>query len=264
MDFVRKNMTEVTKGMVKKAADTTGFGLEFRAKEILEGNQYTTQFNEDLIDVLAWEVCFQELLIECKGAKKGSVLLLIKEPSQKSIHPNNYVNLDISGTDTKLINTYYEYELTHRTWLTFTGDFYHLKGSDKNATLNRTTKSDFDGNFYKAQGQLSKAIAIRAKLNTSKKSEPPKDVTPILLTNAEIWVVDYENKTELKYKWVLHRVNCFDEEAKFYNNGDNMGWYVLPIVNIEYFDDFLKCLKNNTDVGISTKTSLIADGRITS
>lgn len=263
-------MSEVTKSMVKTAADSTGFGLEFRAKEILETNQYKTNFNEDLvfngisqqIDVLAWKTVCQELLIECKGSKKGSVLLLIKEPRMKSIDSNNIASLDVSGTDTKLINTYYEYSIP-RTWLTFTGDFFHLKISGKNTILNQTPKSDFDSNFYKAQGQLSKAITINAKLNTQRKTGLPKDVMPILLTNSEIWVVDYEENMEIKYKWVLHRVSCFDEETEFYRNGDNIGWYILPIVNIEYFDDFLKCLEKNTETDSNFKVSLIEDGSIT-
>jgi hypothetical protein len=242
-------MADITSNMVKEAANKTGFFLEFKAKTILEDNGYNIRFNEELIfnndsqqiDILAWKTRFQDVIIECKGAKEGSVLILVKEPESKRIHPGGICNLDIADTGSKLVNTYYHFQVN--TWLTFTGDFYHLK-NDK--ILTPATKSDIDSNFFKAQQQISKAIGLSAKINKEKESMFPKDITPIILTNATIWVVDCENNTEKKYKWVLHRVSYPDSSTTISCNGNTRSWYILPIVNIEYFEAFLKSLSQNS------------------
>ncbi len=263
-------MPEITSNMVRDAANRTGFSLEFKAKNILEQKNYNTKYNEVLIfdnesqetDIIAWETKFQDMILECKGAKEGIVLILIKEPESKKLHPSKICNLDISDTGSKLVNTYYQFE--KNTWLTFTGDFYQLKNTQEGKILTTATKNNVDTNFYKAQLQILKAIVLNANLNAKYESQFPKDITPIILTNSEIWVVDYENTTEKKYKWVLHRAILSESSAKFTCNGEPRSWYTLPIVDVQYFDDFLKSLKENTQTTMQNKNSMIKEACINS
>ena len=88
--------------------------MKFVAKQILEENSYKTKFNEELhcknefqsIDILASpnkNLDRQDFVIECKGAKTDSALILIKEPESRLVGSHNYSNFNISGTKAELV-----------------------------------------------------------------------------------------------------------------------------------------------------------------
>lgn len=239
---------EITSEMILEAANKTGFGLEFKVSQILDNNGYTIKFNEEIradghtqqVDILAWKTRYQELLIECKGAREDSALILIKEPKSKTLNPSKELgNPPINKTDFKLIQVFYDIEKVTNTWLTFTGDFYHLKKEGKNNILNRTPTNIEGGNFYKAQTQLAEAIWINAQSKNKLESQYQKNISPIIITNSELWVVDCEENTSKKYKWVLHKTSQQNQLLNLQVNDKLRYWHITPIVNICYFPDFL-------------------------
>lgn len=252
------------KDLVKEAADKMGFNMEYKAKEIFDGYNYHTDFNVDLeweghwnqVDIRAYLNKHQNFIVECKGSSMGSYLLLIKEPAVKHENYNSAPSFIIGNTGVELHQILYNAPTS--TQLTFTGDFFHKKGE----ALAPTSKNIDDSNFFKAQIQLSESIFIQSKLDEPFSYHLPKSITPMILTNASIWVIDYEKSEQINCKWALHRVSLINHSLILMHGEVEIKWYILPVVNIRYLKEFLCDYDKNTkDVG-SKRHPRVSDGII--
>lgn len=232
---------------VINAANKYGFNLEFKTKDKFEENGFITRHNilmrlgDSLleVDLIASAYTDRHFIIECKGTDSSSSLILVKE-SDGQDNVASMMRHCISGTNFRLIG----YESS--SFCSFTGDFFHYNGKE----LKKASRNDDDNNFYKAQLQIIDAICAFAQ-NESKNIS---HIIPVIVTNANIWVVDY-NKPEktdtTPCKWVLHKVKL-DNKLKLepaYEEADVLS-FVLPVVNIHYLDEFIKNTKNmNTSTG---------------
>ena len=234
------------KELIRNAACEYGFNLEFRTKAIFEQNNYTTESNKLIrdaeriieIDVIAEKDSNHIFIVECKGANKDSHLILIKEPQEDQQYFSRNViansNYRITGVESSKKDMF----------CTFTGDFFH----HQQQKLKKTSKNDSENNFYKAQAQLLEAVSLMAK----KDSKYVSHVSPIIVTNAKIWVVDYQNSSEnhagvMNYKWVFHKTQVPKILSLEKQENREALTCVVPIVNVEYLNDFLlKSLNTST------------------
>ncbi|CAM3008167.1 hypothetical protein [Legionella worsleiensis] len=233
--------------LVKTAANKYGFNLEFKTKSIFEKNGFCTKHNvlvklndESLeIDLLANKYVDRHFIIECKGTDSSSALILVKE----SVEQDNMADMrrrNIEGTNFRLVG--FEGE----NFCTFTGDFFNNNTKE----LKKSSRNDDENNFYKAQLQINDAISAFIQSASSGVSY----ITPVIVTNASIWVVDYNNpdKTEVdEFRWVLHKVKL-GNNFKFVSREEESEVlsFILPVVNINYLDSFIKdAINMNTSTG---------------
>ncbi|STY28808.1 Uncharacterised protein [Legionella wadsworthii] len=229
----------MSKEEIIEAASKSGFNL---VKDVLDKRSYHTtigkciKFNNTDIqpDIISAQWKGRHLLGECKGSTPESSLILIREAN----NPSNLFNdhgLVIENTNNRLVQFHAE---GWGAFQTFTGDFYYY--NDNKKEYKKYSKSDSENNFFKAQNQITKAIsAFSSEINSNTEQNY---ITPFIVTNSKIWVVDFNSiKTEAKaYKWVLHET-LTASVLKLEQNGKEIYKYSLPIINIEYFDDFVEC-----------------------
>lgn len=222
-----------------KAAQMSGFNLEFKAKEILDANNYSTEigkcytFNDDYIepDIVSTQFKGRYLIGECKGSSADSILILIKEANKNNNDFNSRGFKISDAPNSKLV------QFEPDGWdafKTITGDFY-------SSNLKKISKNDSKNNFYKAQNQITSGIKALADSLKNDKSEMSY-ITPFILTNSEIWIIDFnKDTTQAKpYKWALHETLAGSSLPLELACGEQRNKYCLPIINIQYFDEFVQ------------------------
>lgn len=236
--------------LVEQAAKTYGFNLEHRAKGVFEKRGCFVETNKLLfvekgfieIDIFAKNKLnsTRQFIVECKGTHKDSYLILIKDLSSEnheqikrvSIKNTNY---RITGIESAKKDIF----------CTFTGDFF----SSHQGKLKKISKNDSENNLYKAQVQLLDAISAISKTNTANNGACTY-LTPIIITNAKIWVVDYSSSTEevsvtQPYKWVFHKIQTSQEET-----ADGFFMHTIIIVSVDFLDEFVeKAINMNVSEG---------------
>lgn len=145
-------------------------------------------------------------IVECKGANLKSKLAMVEvSNSEFSRNINRYRKIKISqnhGIFGKLV----EGESIIGPYqggppATFTGDFFSLK----NKEFKRSDKNLDNNNLFKGLKQLTTAAAElkrNKKLLMEKKSNI---LIPILVTNVDICVVNYEDETIRTVPWLYHK-----------------------------------------------------------
>jgi len=138
--------------------------------------------------------------------------------------------------------------------MTFTGDFFHKD----NKGLKKTSNNDSENNFYKAQQQITDAVCAVVKNNEgiAATEETPNHLIPLIITNAQIWVVDYEKDpvNATSHKWVKHKVRS-NPALQLHNNTTLVHTYLAHVVNINYLSEFLE-KANNMNRSYGTVDSL--------
>ncbi|CAM4458392.1 MAG: hypothetical protein LEGION0403_FIIPPAGN_02791 [Legionella sp.] len=228
-------MNTSDKDLVIIAAEKYGFNLEFKTKNFFQEKGYSTEINklyyyegEPLeLDVQA-ELDDRIFLVECKGTASNSMLILIKDPddsellySRREIGKHNSRIMGFGGTDR---------------FCTFTGDFF----SKEQSQLKKLSKNDIENNFYKAQNQISNALCVVSSALTSVTPQYPVHIMPLIVTNAQIWVIDYEKMptAATPHKWVKHKV-ISNTKLNIFSNNSQVFTYLANIVNINYLKEFL-------------------------
>ena len=248
--------------LILDAANKYGFNLEFRAKKILEEKNFTVLMNQLIknedefveVDIMAGQYQGRKWLIECKGASSSSYLILIKEDAGIDTKMYNTRRHTIAGSNYRIAQ--FKPDL-NQYFFTFTGDFFNKTGKQ----LKKSAKNDAENNFFKAQSQILSAIkAISLTDTENKKSRDFPIIIPIIITNAKIWTIDYNNSAGPEvtpYKWVLHKIPTKNNLFITPKNDREFNSISILILNIEYFDDFLSNHLFNVDGEIS-----IPDGAI--
>ena len=230
----------VTQDLIKKAAERYGYNLEFKAKKILEELNFRTDLNrtstldQELIetDIIAIGGFNNDLhlIIECKGIAQGSCLLLIKETKKYEHVSEGKTRFDIDNSKYKIPL----YKSTEEIQYTFTGDFF----INNTKELKKISKDDSQNNFYKAQQQIINSILAYSRI--PEVNEPTDYIVPLIVTNAEIWIIDYNQDKPIcqNYQWVLHRLITTKFSSSF-------NFIPIQIVNINHLSDFLTTLKKS-------------------
>lgn len=223
--------------LVINAAEKYGFNLEFKTKNLFEMKGYLTEINklyyyegEPLeLDVQA-KLHDRLFLVECKGTASNSMLILVKDPdnsellySRRSIENHNSRIMGFGGAGR---------------FCTFTGDFF----TKEQHHLKKLSKNDTENNFYKAQTQISNALcAVSSTIQNSSNAEnKPIHIMPLIVTNAQIWVIDYEQDpiSATHHKWVKHKV-VSNTKLPLLSKDKKVFTYLANIVNINHLKDFL-------------------------
>jgi hypothetical protein len=247
------------KELVKQTAEKYGFNLEFKTKKILEANQYQVDLNIPLpdgteVDIKAGKYQHMQILIECKGTDPSSCLILIKEPKQEYYNSRRHI----------IAHTHYaiaQYKpAAESDFYTFTGDFFNLKPNNKE--LKKSSTSDDNNNFYKAQLQIIEALngisiresaknRLKASLGENNQGNYTRNnrcfLIPIIVTNANnIWVVDYtKDEVAVKpHKWALQKVRITNLISLEDKNGDKPYTISVAVVNISYLEQFIRHVEN--------------------
>lgn len=229
--FLGEDLMKNDIDLIVDAAEKYGFNIEFKSKKIFEELRLSPEVNIRIngieIDLVA-PYHKPRFIVECKGVSANSILILIRDSKDKS-----YLNRrNIIGTNYRI--PYYPAGIEV---ITFTGDFFAK--SQKGDELKRTSKHDGQSNFFKAQEQVAMGIAACVK-------NPLEDIHylhPIIVTNAKIWVVDYNNSNNTRpqvenYKWVIHK-SIQDSQLIDFGPDDESYFYPTIVVNIEYLKELL-------------------------
>lgn len=222
-----------------KAAELSGFNLEFKTKKVLDElylkchlNSLYRLHNEIIeIDLIAQDQTNKHLVIECKGSSTDSSLILIQEQElqRKKLIERIELNEFLRISQFPSLNDNY---------ITFTGDFFDDK-------FKRKSKDDTKNNFYKAQEQINNAIFLYSNnLAQQQREVSIQFILPLIVTNAQIYVVNFESSPTLakNCRWAFQRIK----------NTHNFGLpiildYLVPVVNINYLKDFfVECRESQT------------------
>ncbi len=115
---------------------------------------------------------------------------------------------------------------------TFTGDFF-TKDS-KNNKYKKANVNDEKNKFFKALNQLTLAADV-LRSNTKLHAENRANILlPLIVTNAEICVVNYEKNEIYTAPWVIHR-NSHNEKSLGY----------MPYVVITTVEKLPDCIDSN-------------------
>ncbi|HAT1795956.1 TPA: hypothetical protein ACSJUJ_000120 [Legionella pneumophila] len=251
------------KKLILDAANRYGFNLEFRTKKVLEEKNFSVLMNQLMksgdefveIDIRAAQYTGREWLIECKGSSDSSHLILIKEDSSND--PKSYNTKRHAIQDSNYRIAQFKPD-ENQYFFTFTGDFFNKTGQQ----LKKISKNDSENNFFKAQYQILSAIKAISLTDTDKdKSKDFPIIIPMIVTNAKIWVIDYNKSSEpgvSQHKWVLHKVKIKNNlfiAPKYEIEYDSISILVL---NIDYLDEFLGCYSYNINGEITIGNSELA------
>ncbi len=234
-------MPSLDENEIKEAADKYGFNLEFKTGSCFKEKGYSTNLNELLsgveIDVIAVNDD-EHLLIECKGACQGTALILIKAP--KNIEDK------VKGTSEKsrwILNDDYKMPiltLPREAIYTSTGDFFL---ANRNKSLVKASKNNANNNFYKAQQQVKEAMVEYLKIPPHRVEDDTNShaIVPLIVTNAEIWVVDYslEEPTVIRHNYVFHVAHVNNELTLSHVSGEVCQAFSIPVVNINSLPKFI-------------------------
>ncbi|HHF7368981.1 hypothetical protein [Legionella waltersii] len=230
--------------LILDAANSYGFNLEFRAKKILEEKSFSVLMNQLIknedefveVDIKAAQYQGREWLIECKGAANSSYLILIKEDN--GIDPKMYNTRRHAIKDSNYRIAQFKPD-ENQYFFTFTGDFFNKTGNQ----LKKAAKNDFENNFFKAQNQMLSAIKAISVTDVDKnKSRDFPIIIPIIITNAKLWVIDYNNSSApqvSQYKWALHKIPTKNNLYIAPKNEREFDSISILVLNIEYLEEFL-------------------------
>jgi len=232
--------------LILEAANRYGFNLEFRTKKALEKNHFSVLMNQLMkngdefveIDIKATQYQGREWLIECKGASNSSHLILIKEDGSND--PKSYNTRRHAIKDSNYRIAQFKPDESQY-FFTFTGDFFNANGKQ----LKKAAKNDAENNFFKAQSQILSAIKAISLTDTDKnKSRDFPFIIPVIITNAKIWVIDYNNSSApevSQHKWVLHKIPTKNSLFIAPKNEIEFDSISILVLNIEYLEEFLGC-----------------------
>lgn len=237
-----------------RTAERYGFNLEFKVQKILQDKEFHVEQNKSIshnssnieIDVVAREKnSYLHLLIECKGAAKDSALILIKSPDNifKNCQFESNIYFSIKENDDYCIPKINLSE-TDAPFCSNTGDFFTGNGD----CLKRCSKNSDKSNFYKAQQQILEAIkAYTNKIPTENEEGDSSTnfLIPIIVTNAEIWLVDYTEArpeaTELQ--WAAQAI-CNTEPTNFNflttATNEDLDYLPMLVVRVDYLGKVLE------------------------
>ncbi|ADG25964.1 TPA: hypothetical protein JBA76_08655 [Legionella pneumophila subsp. pneumophila] len=221
--------------LIQNAADKYGFNIEFKTKKIFQELELDAEvnsiFNGIEIDLVS-PSHKPKFIIECKGAQADTILVLIKESNDKAYTKHKVIK------DSKYGIPYYS--MGPSIFTTFTGDFFTKSKNE----LKRISKNDNQNNFYKALDQITKAVAACTKQPLDSEM---KYLYPLIVTNADIWVVDYNDMDKpqvVNHKWVIHKVKNDNQVINFEPDFESY-FYPVLIININYLKELLAQLVKN-------------------
>lgn len=228
----------MNKASVLKAASKSGFNLEFNTKKIFSEKGLKTEINQLYlyndtpieIDVVArCQTPKMYFVVECKGSESTSCLILVKDAVSNGktiIARSNFLD-----SKARLVG----FNSTMPIPSSFTGDFYRNNSND----LIKLSKNDQENNFYKAQQQIKDAILSFYQC-IEDDAEDFYYIVPLIVTNSQIWAVDYNNDEPecSKYKWFLQKIKL-DSRFKLSANNIPSTSLLIPIVNINYLEEFV-------------------------
>lgn len=175
-------------------------------------------------------------LIECKGTSSINKLLLVEEInsqySQESSYFSEIILPESSISDNKLLTPGGCSIIPSKEngpLQVFNGDFFKCDGSK----FTQAGKTEDANNLYKGVRQLNTATEA---LMSNRKLIIPKCkniLVPMVVTNAEICVVDYEADKMLTVPWAFYR-NRNDENQKY------IGY--MPYIIIASLENLMECL----------------------
>lgn len=231
--------------LVIEAAEKYGFNLEFKTRDIFRKHGYSTEINKmysykDGFIQIDVEAKLQDrlFLVECKGTASDSLLILIQDSKDSEDSETIYTRRVIHGSDFRIMG----FGGLGR-FCTSSGDFF-TKDQKK---LKKTSKNDTENNFFKAQTQITDALcAVHSTIKCKPNWEVnPINVMPVIVTNAKIWAIDYEEtpKKATQHKWVKHKV-ISNTELPILLNDDKVPTYLAHVVNVDYLGEFLDKCKN--------------------
>ncbi|VEG89829.1 NERD domain-containing protein [Legionella spiritensis] len=227
---------------IKDAAKKYGFDLEYRTKKafknlneniIVETNVCFVTDNDTVeIDVIAKIPYQYHFLVECKGTHSDSILLLVRDHNSRTFNQQGSI---LSSSDRLLQFT----PDKDQDFFTFTGDFFNKRGGE----LKPSSKNDNDNNLYKAQVQIIDAIQAYLHYKSDDafiedtSSSGQREIIPLIVTNADIWVINYGEEPESvkQYKWVLHNVRV---NSKL-NLDDSRENFLILIISIKYLQELI-------------------------
>lgn len=228
----------MNKDLILNAASKSGFKLEFETKKIFSEKGFKTEINQSYlykdvpfeIDIVAsYQRPEIHFVVECKGSESTSCLILVKDAvsnEKMAIARSIFLN-----SNARLVG----FNSTTRIPSSITGDFY--RNTDK--ALIKLSKNDEENNFYKAQQQIKDGILAFYK-HIEELNETPYYIVPLIVTNSQIWAVDYnwDEPQCAKYKWFLQKIKL-DSRFKLSTNNTPTTSLLVPIVNIDYLKDFV-------------------------
>ena len=245
--------------LILDAADRYGFNMEFQVKKKILENMHRNNEKFDVllnqlipnkddfveVDVMTLKRPLGDFVIECKGSSSSSRLILIQEDNAANPKEYNTTRHQINGSHYHRIAQFKPDK--NQYFFTFTGDFFNKQGNQ----LNKISKNDAENNFFKAQIQILSAIK-EISLKEVEKTDGDEDIifiVPIIITNAQIYIIDYNQKnTQVKnFKWVLHKAPIKNTLSIDSKKDEDVGSISILVLNINYFDDFLKEYKFNRD-----------------
>lgn len=261
-----KEAKELNKKNVGIIAENHGYLIEFEvSKTLKEINKPPVHVemghlvgpNNIEIDVVA-AFSNRQYLIECKGNQKGSGLILVKAPlsmikkeGQCNAKFLKLSKVGVGGNQLLMIREaeerglrvgnefhLFNFDINNQVSAPYTinGDFYKpdKKGFDKNDPRN---------NLYKAQQQICEAIEYFSPFEGCGSS-----VIPMIVTNSDIWVIDYENGENpevTKHKWVIHRVvNRLTNPRIQKTDSENAFVFHLLITNKHHLKELVTIINN--------------------
>ena len=232
--------------LVLDVAEKYGFNLEFKTKNLFAKKGYSTEINklykyeEEYLEIDLLASKFDRVfVVECKGTASNSALILIKN------HEND--NFDTNIFTRRKIDNYIRIMGFGGTgcFCTFTGDFLYKEQKG----FKKASKNDSENNFYKAQQQMTTALHAVATINNIKISDTSQQqirhLMPLIVTNANIWVVDYEQNPvkATKHKWIKHKV-ISNTKLPLTIEDTPVHTYLCHVINIHHLDEFLHKAEN--------------------
>ncbi|WP_440616220.1 hypothetical protein [Cysteiniphilum sp. 6C5] len=187
-------------------------------------------------------------IIECKGAQEGTNLILVKAPKSICDKDNDTTegySSDVvcplvtkkhrlaSGRDINYRVLNFNIKDGQSAPYTINGNFHQMKSNKC------FDSADSRNNFYKAQQQICQTMENFSPIQSIEDDDKPYPsiVIPIIATNADIWVIDYEtnsggniNPVIEKYDWAIHRVVNRSQNIKIIINPELQ--HASPIMQV--------------------------------
>ncbi|WP_192483570.1 MULTISPECIES: hypothetical protein [Cysteiniphilum] len=208
-------------------------------------------------------------MIECKGAQEGTNLILVKAPKSICDKDNDTTKSYSSDVVCQLVTKKHKlasgrdinYRVINFNIKDGQSAPYTINGNFHQMNSNKCFDSaDSRNNFYKAQQQICQTMEnfSPTPLIEGDNKPYPSIVIPIIATNADIWVIDYEtnsgsdiNPVIKQYDWAIHRVVNRSQNIKIITNSELQ--HTSPImqvliVNKHKIESLIKFLNTNIKI----------------
>lgn len=176
-------------------------------------------------------------LIECKGTSPENKLLLVEETNSAYYQPNNIfteILIPDLSIDGGLLTSGGKSILSSKNngpLQVFTGDFF--KWDENKCIYTQAAKNEDANNLYKGVHQLNVAIAAMIANRQLRISQYQNILVPMIVTNAEISVVNYEENEIFTVPWAFYR-------NRIEGSANNIGY--IPYIIITSLNHLSDCL----------------------